>query len=223
MATPLLSTFAYREADLLNQRPEGLLRGPAMIYLDNRFVGQTEIPSTASGQHLIVGFGADQQVRTRRELLEKTEDQKGGNRHVAFRYRLVVANFKPTPVTIRMIDRIPLPAQATEVSMHVDSKDNLLSQDGLYRRIQYPRGILRWDLNVPANRFGEKAFDLEYTSTVEFDRNRVLTSLDAVSQKRADLRELGPRPNQSGMGGGGMGGMGGGGLGGAMSGNNVGR
>lgn len=208
VATPLLSTFAYREADLLNQRSEGLLRGPAMIYLDNRFVGQTEIPSTASGQHLIVGFGADQQVRTRRELLEKTEDQKGGNRHVTFRYRLVVANFKSAPVTIRMVDRIPLPAQAAEVSLHVDSKDHPLSQDGLYRRIQYPRGILRWDLNVPAERFGEKAFDLEYTSTVEFDRNRVLTSLDAANQKRADLRELGPRPNNRSMGGG-MGGMGG--------------
>lgn len=201
VATPLLSSFAYREADLLNQRPECLLRGPAMIYLDNRFVGQMEIPSTASGQHVIVGFGADQQVRTRRELLEKTEEQKGGNRHVTFHYRLVVANFKPTSVSIRMFDRIPLPAQVTEVSTHIESKDIPISQDGLFRRIQYPRRILRWDLSVPAERFGEKAFDLEYTSTVEFDRNRALTAFDPDNQRRADDRELGPRPNSSGMGG----------------------
>ena len=50
--------------------------------------------------------------------------------------------------------------------MRVESGENQLSQDGLYRRIQYPRGIMRWDLDVPAERFGEKAFDLEYTSTV---------------------------------------------------------
>lgn len=105
-----------------------------------------------------------------------------------------------------MIDRIPLPAQASDVSMRVESGENQLSQDGLYRRIQYPRGIMRWDLDVPAERFGEKAFDLEYTSAVEFDRNRVLTAFDANNQKRADLRELGSRPNN----GSGMGGMGGG-------------
>ena len=95
---------------------------------------------------------------------------------------------------------------ASDVSMRVESGENQLSQDGLYRRIQYPRGIMRWDLDVPAERFGEKAFDLEYTSTVEFDRNRVLTAFDANNQKRADLRELGSRPNN----GSGMGGMGGG-------------
>ena len=197
-----------------------MLRGPAVVYLDDRFVGQTEIPSTASGQHLIVGFGADQQVRTRRELLEKTEDLKSGNRLVTFRYRLVIANFKSTPVAIRMMDRRPLPAQLTEVPIGVESPKNPLSHDGLYRRVQYPRGILRWDLEVPADRFGESAFDLEYTSTVEFDRNRVLTAFDATNQKRADLREQGPRANN----GVGMGGMGGGGLGGAGGfGGNAGR
>jgi hypothetical protein len=156
---------------------------------------------------LIVGFGADQQVRTRRELLEKTEDQKGGNRQVTFRYRVVVANFKSTPITMQLIDRVPLPAQASEVTTHIESRAFPLSQDGLFRRVQYPRGILRWDLVVPAERFGEKAFDLEYTSTMEFDRNRTITAFAIDNQRKADTRELGPRPNTSGMGG-----MGGGGY-----------
>lgn len=80
VATPLLSSFAYREADMINNRAEGLLHGPATIFLDDRFVGRAEIPSIASGQHLVVGFAADPQVRTRRELLDKADEVQGGNR-----------------------------------------------------------------------------------------------------------------------------------------------
>lgn len=210
VATPLLSSFAYREADMINDRPEGLLRGPATIFLDDRFVGRTEIPSIASGQHLVVGFGADPQVRTRRELLDKSDDVQGGNRRLTFKYRLVLANFKSRAVNLRLYDRLPLANQSSEISVKPLEFQLPISTDGLYMRMQQPRGVLRWDVEVPPERFGEQAFDVDYSYSVEFDRNRQLSAVISQEQIDNDMREL-AAPSSGDMGGmsmgGGMGGM----------------
>jgi hypothetical protein len=200
VATPLLSSFAYREADMVNDQNVGLLRGPATTYLDDRFVGRTEIPSIASGQHLIVGFGADQQVRTRRELLDKADEVQGGNRRLTFKYRLVIANFKTRPVNLRLFDRLPLARQTAEVSVQPLAFPIPLSEDGLYARMQKPRGILRWDLEIPGDRFGENAFDVEYGYSVEFDRSQRLDAVAIEEQIESDYLELNA-PASGGMGG----------------------
>ena len=207
VATPLLSSFAYREAKMTNTGI-GLLSGPASVYLDDRFVGRTLLPSTASGQLLTIGFGADSQVRTRRELLDKQDEVQGGNRRLTFVYRLVLANFKNRPVSIRLMDRMPITRQTKQLSIRLEDPDPKLSDDGLYQRIGRPTGALRWDLTVPEDRHGSKAFDVQYSYTAEFDRSRVLDAGDILQEMQADYRPL--------MQGGGMGGMGG--FGGGMGG-----
>ncbi len=211
VATPLLSSFAYREAEMTNNRATGLLKGPAMIYLDDRFIGRSPIPSIASGQHLVVGFGADQQVRTRRELLDKSDEMQGGNRRMSFTYRLVVANFKSEAVQLRLFDRLPFTGQSTDVSVRLNQPKYPISNDGLYARLLKPRGILRWDLEVPSERFGEKAFDVEYSYSTEFDRNQMLSAVQTKEQLESDYLEF--STPSGGMGAGGMGG-GTGGMGG---------
>ncbi len=204
VATPLLSSFAYREAQITNTRKLGLLEGPATVYLDERFIGHIQIPSTASGQKMTIGLGADQQVRTRRELVDKAEEIKGGNRQVTFSCRLVISNYKETPVHVRLIDRIPNTQQAQQLSVVVTSTGYPLSDDALYLRMERPTGILRWDIEVPADQHGSDAFDVPYDFSLEFDRNRVPTMQDALSELQAaydaKFRAGG------GFGGGGMGG-----------------
>lgn len=169
VATPLLSTFAYREAEVTNSEPVGLLGGPATVYLDGRFVGRTRIPSTASGQRLTIGFGADQQVRTRRELHAKRDLVQGGNRQLEFTYRLVLANFKDEPVTVRLTDRLPTTRQSQQLSVQLDTTKQPLSEDALYLRVSRPTGVLRWDLSVPKGRYGSQAFDVDYMPPRGFD------------------------------------------------------
>ena len=156
VATPLLSSYAYREVQVTNNQTFGLLSGPATVYLDDRYVGRVSIPSTASGQLLTIGMGPDIQVRTRRELLDKQELVKGGNRQVVFNYRLVLANFKQTDVAIRLMDRVPFTRQSQELSVKLADPKLALSEDGLYQRVERPTGVLRWDLTVPADRHGSK-------------------------------------------------------------------
>jgi uncharacterized protein (TIGR02231 family) len=88
VATPVLTSYVYREAELTNSSAEDLLAGPITVYLDGHFVGRAEIPTVARGQTFVVGFGGDPQLRARRELADRTELVQGGNRELAFKYRL---------------------------------------------------------------------------------------------------------------------------------------
>ncbi|SMP51748.1 conserved hypothetical protein [Neorhodopirellula lusitana] len=198
-ATPLLSSFAYREVELKNHLKIGLLSGPASIYLDDRFVGTMTLPTTASGQRLTIGFGADGQVRTRRELVSKEESVQGGNKRLRSTYKLVVNNFKDREIRVRVLDRIPLSGQSQQTSVELGDTSAPLSDDALYLRMLRPLGILRWDLEVPESSHGSKAFEIVYTYSVEFDRSHVLSVPPATDK---DLAEL----NTGDAFGGGMGG-----------------
>lgn len=206
VATPLLSSYAYRESQMTNTGTS-LLSGPASIYLDDQFVGKTEIPSTANGQRLTIGFGADSQVRTRRELMDKQDDVQGGNRKLQFTYRLVINNFKDQPIELRLIDRIPVTREQQQLSVSLDVSKQPLTEDPLYNRIGRPQGVLRWDLTVPANQHGSKAFDVQYGFSAEFDRSHVMSAADMLLEMKNDYRD-----NFSGGGGLGGGGLGGGGM-----------
>ncbi len=228
VATPVLSSYVYREAELRNQSNEDLLAGPITVYLDGRFVGRSEIPTVARGQTFVVGFGADPQLRARRELIERTEVVQGGNRELSFKYRLVLENFKPEAAAVRLFDRVPFSDRPAEVRIKLGEMKEPLSTDSLYVRTEKPKNILRWDLTIPAGATAEKARLLEYGFTVEFDRNLAIglptaetamdgewkeESVQAAADKDKDPFAGGERPslNRSfgGVRGMGMGGMGG--------------
>ncbi len=207
VVTPLLSSFAYRQAELTNTLERNLIAGEAGIYLDDKFIGTTTLSPTAAGGRLLVGFGADRQLRTRRELLSRDSSLHGGNQRQELKVRLVVSNYHDHPVSIRLLDRLPISKQDATISVTLSAEaDDSLSDDGLYRRMQYPTGILRWDLDVPAERFGSQALDFEYGFTLEYDRQHQIVGDQMIESIRNDYRF----ENSSGGMGGGMGGMGGG-------------
>ncbi len=56
-------------------------------------------------------------------------------------------------------------------------------------------------IEVPANRFGEKAFDVDYSYSTEFDRNLMLTVLQSKEQLETDYIELSTPSSGLGVGG----------------------
>lgn len=204
VVTPLLSSFGFREATLVNESGKSLIEGSADVYLENKFVGRVQVPPTAAGQKLTIGFGNDRQVRTRRELLSRDEVIKGGNRRSELVYRLVISNYHTQPVAIRLLDRIPITAQDDSINLTLSAHEtNRLSDDPLYLRMQRPTGILRWDIDVPGDSFGDKAYDHEFGYSIEHDREQTLVSDDLAEKTQEDLHF-----DSTNMGGG----MGGGGV-----------
>lgn len=190
VATPVLTSYIYRESELKNNSDQDLLGGPITVYLDGRFVGRGEIPTVARGQTFVVGFGADPQLRARRELAERSEDVQGGNRELSFEYRLVVENYKDEEVPVRVFDRLPHSDRPGDIRVKLGELKDPLSTDELYVRTEKPKGILRWEINVPASATGKDARIIEYDFTVDFDRNFSLASAtDSPKQLQQEFEQ----------------------------------
>ncbi len=190
-ATPLLTSYVYREAELTNNSQQDLLGGPMTVYLNGSFVGRGEIPTVARGQTFVVGLGADPQLRAKRELADKDETVQGGNRQLSFSYRLVVENYKDQPVRVSVFDRMPSMPRTADVERKLGELSDPLSEDELYQRIERPKGILRWDISVPASATGENARLIEYSYSVEFDRNFHLAAATSdVPEQQREFEKL---------------------------------
>ena len=190
VATPILSPYVYREAELANDSQEDLLAGPITVYLGDRFVGRGEIPTVTRGQTFVVGFGADPQMHTSRELADKKDDTQGGNRELAFQYRLVVENYSDEAVPVRLLDRVPHAENGADVRVSLGEMKDKLSDDQLYVRLERPKGILRWDIKVPAKATAEKAHVVNYGYKVEFDRKLQLASPEDSKGRIPEFEKL---------------------------------
>lgn len=191
IATPILTSYVYREAEVTNNSEEDLLGGPITVYLNGSFVGRSEMPTVARGQTFVVGFGADPQLRAKRELADKSDSVQGGNRRLSFEYRLVVENYKSQPVEVSVFDRLPHCERAADVAIELGELKDTLSDDKLYQRVERPKGILRWEIEVPASATGEAARLIEYSYTAEFDRQFQLAAATAdVPEQQREFEQL---------------------------------
>jgi hypothetical protein len=175
VAVPVLTSFVYREAELANSSDKDLLAGPITVYLDGRFVGRGEIPTVSRGQTFVVGFGADPQLRARRELVDKQDGVQGGNRETKFEYRLVVENFAKDKTPVRVLDRLPHAENNTDIRVTLGDTSDPISADKLYQRDERPMGILRWEIEAPPQSAGENARLIKYHYKVEYDRQFVVS------------------------------------------------
>jgi uncharacterized protein (TIGR02231 family) len=195
VAAPALSPQVFREAELRNTTEEDLLGGQASVYLDGRFVGRTELPTVARRQTFVVGFGADPQLRAARELIDRSSRIHGGNEVITARHRLSIENYKDHPAQVRLRGRIPYAGMGNQVRVTLGDMTDKLSDDALYERLEKPKGILRWDLEVAADASGEDARLVEFEYQVEFDRNLSLRSPGADADPAAQ-REFEQMRNQ---------------------------
>ena len=192
VATPILTSYVYREAAMKNSSQQDLLGGPITVYLDDRFVGRSEIPSVARGQMFVVGFGADAQLRTRRELVDKDNSFTGGNVETRMTYRLVIENYKDSVVKVRLIDRMPVVGDDSNIRITMLPADdgNALSKDETYLRLEKSKGILRWDTEITPRSVGKDAAEFEYGFTIEHDRQYQVALPANMQKQQREFEEM---------------------------------
>ena len=174
-AVPQLTASVYRTAALKNTGDRVLLAGPAKMYLDDAFVGRTDLPMVAVGQDFSVGLGVDPQLTAVRRLVDRTNETLGGNQVRTPTYEIAIRSLKGDAVTVQVLDRMPKD-EGNAVRVELVSAEPALSEDADYQKLERPSGILRWDLPVPA---GETA-TIEYAYSVSFDRQRQPTGVRPV-------------------------------------------
>lgn len=185
VATPVLTSAVFREAELVNTSERDLLGGQVNVYLDDKFIGRTQMPTIARGRNYTLGFGVDGQLRARRALVDRTETVQGGNRLVEVGVEVVLDNFKDEPVKLRLRERTPFMDDTSSLRVSLSETSNPLSLDRDYKRFERPKGILRWDLTVKPGA-GEDASAVDYSYRLEYDKS---VALEEVSgEKKSMLR-----------------------------------
>lgn len=176
LATPVLTSFAYEEVRLTNTSNRVLLAGPAATFLGGQFVGRGEVPTVSIGESFSAGLGIDSSLRTHRELVDKKERIQGGNRVVDFTYELTIENFGNDPVSVRLLDRLPTVGE-DDIKVTLVESDEALSDDETYLMADRKDGILRWDLEVPAQAVGPQQKVLRYTMQIEYDKQLAIIGM----------------------------------------------
>lgn len=189
VAAPVLTPYVYREAAIKNTSGRDLLNGQINVYLDKAFVGRTEIGAVSRNQGFIVGFGAESQIRARRELVKRESRTQGGNRIIESSYRLRLENYKGTKVAVRLYDRIPYSKDSNSIRVLASNKSHELSTDKTYLEEDHNHGILRWDMELAEN----EEIEVTYDYGIEFDRNRKLSTPTSA----AEVQKLQEKYNQT--------------------------
>lgn len=191
LAAPVLTPYVYQQADVVNSSEVAFLSGPLNSYMDGQFMGTGRMPMVARGQQFAVGFGVDSQLRTTRELADKTDRVQGGNRELTFKYRLLIENYKDKPVEVRLMDRLPDPKGA-DIRITLGELKDPLSENKVYLRTLRKVGILRWEVDVPAKAAEDTARIVEYQFKMTFDRKMhiVEPSQKQIEQPMMEFEEM---------------------------------
>jgi hypothetical protein len=168
-AMPVLTSFIYDQASVVNDGKIVLLAGPVSSYQNEQFVGLGQIPTVSMGESFTLGFGIDSSLRATRELVDKTDNVQAGNRVLNFDYKLSIENFGADPAVVRLMDRVPT-SKANEAKITLGTTSQELSTASDYSASDKTKGILRWDVSVPAQAIGEKAARVEHQFKVEYDK-----------------------------------------------------
>jgi uncharacterized protein (TIGR02231 family) len=144
LAVPVLAAEAYLRATMTNTSPLLLLAGPARIFHDGQFAGETALQTVAAGEEFELQLGVDEQIRIERKLHRRTTSKAvlGSIRTVDIAYETTIENHRPGQARISVHDHIPVSADA-EIKVRLrEASPSPASQTDL--------GELTWELNLPA-------------------------------------------------------------------------
>jgi hypothetical protein len=91
---------------------------------------------------------------------------------------------------VRVIDRVPHADNGEDIRVTLGKTTDAITEDKLYQREERPTGILRWDIDVPAEASGETARLVEYQYTIEYDRQYVVSLPESKQRLQDEFERL---------------------------------
>jgi uncharacterized protein (TIGR02231 family) len=157
LAVPVLAAEAYLRATVTNNSPLLLLPGPARVFHDTQFVGETALETVAAGEEFELQLGVDDQIRVERELRRRSTSKAviGGTRTIDIAFEITVENHRPNTARVSVHDHIPVSTDG-EIKVRLrEASPDPAERDDL--------GELTWALALE----GGKAATVRYRFTVE--------------------------------------------------------
>ncbi|KAA0188719.1 hypothetical protein FBUS_01399, partial [Fasciolopsis buskii] len=150
---PKLLPKAFLRARMHNTSEFALLEGPANVYIDNCFNGQTQIPATIVQEELVCNLGVDSGVHITykpRHKYKKAGSHIGGKTiSITFTQIICITNTYPRSLCILVIDQLPV---CTEDKVKVQLLEPAIKHPDKYDRSKPVRinklKMIEWDVKL---------------------------------------------------------------------------
>ncbi|BCJ91322.1 hypothetical protein IZ6_20570 [Terrihabitans soli] len=156
---PAIAPTAYVQAafNLTGETP--LFPGQVALYRDGTLMGREKIGLTAPGDEVELGFGQDDRVRVEHvpvKTLEEGPRLLSDRRTETRSFKTIVTNFHDTPVSVRVMNRIPFSEQDKVEVTEIEATPKPTA-----RNFKDVRGALAWDFDLQPN--GKQDLTLAYS------------------------------------------------------------
>jgi uncharacterized protein (TIGR02231 family) len=160
---------AYLTGNLVNSSDFVFLAGDGNTYVGDEYTGSTWLPNVASQESTLLSFGIDERVKVKRELV-KSFKSKGGllskTEKQSFVYRTTVENYTQKPITIKVVEQVPV-SQQGEIKVTVTKVEpKFLEEDK-------DKGTYTWKPTIET----KGKFTIDYEFTVEYPAGRRVQGL----------------------------------------------
>ncbi|MGQ9678783.1 MAG: mucoidy inhibitor MuiA family protein [bacterium] len=166
---PLRDEKVFLTAQLSNTTDLILLSGEASTYVNEEYTGQTSIPTIAPQESLTTGFGIDERIKVKRELVKTFKTRTGllnKTERVQFVYRTTVENYHPKPIKIKIVEQLP-------VSQQKEIKVNLTQVAPKPTEQDNDQGTLTYIIDITSG----KKFEINLEYNVEYPAGKQVGGL----------------------------------------------
>jgi uncharacterized protein (TIGR02231 family) len=171
IAAPRQDPSAFLTAKATNGTGTALLPGQASVFVGDEFVGRAALPLTPPGGEVKLAFGADDRVKIERKVLERRNETSGlftKDDVVVYRIRTTVKNLYATPVSVKVLDLVPV-SREEDVKVKVLDDSTPPTEEDPMRP-----GVRAYAVSLQPRE--EKAIDLRYE--VRFPKGMALSGLE---------------------------------------------
>ncbi|MDD5120443.1 MAG: mucoidy inhibitor MuiA family protein [Candidatus Omnitrophica bacterium] len=146
---PRLSNYAYLRSKVSNAADLQLIAGRVNIFLDGGFVGFSNIDNIAPGEEFDLYLGIDENVKVKRELVEKKTDDiliagiPSPTKKTTFKYKISVENYKNKKIKMSIFDNIPV-SQDEKIRVNLGK----VSLEPKEKDWKDKTGLWRWELEL---------------------------------------------------------------------------
>jgi uncharacterized protein (TIGR02231 family) len=162
---PKIDPSVFLSAKIPNWQDFDLQSGEVSLYFEGTYLGKTYLDLGSVADTLSLSLGKDNGVKIARKMVKEFSTRKfiGSNRTDIKDYEISVRNNKKVPVTIRVLDQIPVSTTKDIIVEDVKTPEGLLNKE---------TGLVSWTITVQPGQ--EHTLNLGYSVKYPKDRKVVL-------------------------------------------------
>lgn len=163
---PKLDPDVFLVARLTDWEDLNLVPGPARVYFDGSYVGQTQLNPNNTGDTLQVNLGRDKSIVVKRiKVKDKSKEKTMSDQKIVTKtFEITVRNTKALPIRLLVEDQMPIAQDAAIKIEYLEYSKASFNPDS---------GKLIWDLKLDPKDSKKLVFSYE----VKYPKDRVVTNL----------------------------------------------